>query len=114
MLHCTHCGHYFPGSLPKPEPEVSFIPRTPSKAEISIEEIAEQRRKKIRRSGDALINIAAFFAVVAMLIFIGSLVSMKSGNDASTGFICGASLTGIALWFYLIGQVTHIRANTEK
>jgi hypothetical protein len=38
----------------------------------------------------------------------------KSFNETFNGFITAAALIGAALWFYLIAQVVHIRANKEK
>jgi hypothetical protein len=50
-------------------------------------------------------NPIAFFIAV-----YGSI----SDNDWSGGFIIGGSCLGMAVWVFLIAQIIHIRANTEK
>jgi hypothetical protein len=58
--------------------------------------------------------IGGFFAVIGLLVGVFSIIAMKSGDDATEGFITSAAMIGMGLWFYLVGQVVHIRANTEK
>ena len=58
--------------------------------------------------------VGGLFAVIGSLAGILTAVSFKSGEASNGGLVfCGASLAA-GLWFYLIGQVAHIRANTEK
>jgi len=58
--------------------------------------------------------IGGGFAVIGLLVGIFSRLAMKSGGDAAAGFITSAAMIGIGLWFFLVGQVVHIRANTER
>ena len=54
--------------------------------------------------------MAGFFAVAGFIVGLVAIVSMKSGEDATGSFILAGSLIGVALWFYLIAQIVHIRA----
>ena len=58
--------------------------------------------------------LAAMLLVVAAFFLIGAFVS-ASGNGPSAGLLIAAGgCFATALWLYLIAQVIHIRANTEK
>lgn len=70
--------------------------------------------EKIRRNASMFAAIAGFMAIIGLIVGILSIIAVKSGDASATGFIIAAALIGAALWFYLIAQVVHIRANTEK
>jgi transcription elongation factor Elf1 len=72
------------------------------------------RREKIERNAFMLSAIGGFFAVIGLLVGVFSILVMKSGEDATDRFIASAAMIGVGLWFYLVGQVVYIRANTEK
>jgi len=75
----------------------------------------KSRRQRIRRNADMLSGIGGLFAVFGLLVGFSSITLVsESSDDAKECFIASAALFGVGLWFYLIGQVVHIRANTEK
>jgi uncharacterized BrkB/YihY/UPF0761 family membrane protein len=45
---------------------------------------------------------------------VGSLLTTLDNSSATGGRLIMAGLFGFAFWLYLIAQIVHIRANTEK
>jgi hypothetical protein len=59
--------------------------------------------------------LGALFGIVGVIILVISiLIAISEGMGAIGGILTGTGFIGTALWFYLIGQVVHIRANTER
>jgi endogenous inhibitor of DNA gyrase (YacG/DUF329 family) len=136
QVKCPTCQHeFFPGktrfvqpasATPPPEsaspapPPPTVPPAKTGGWKIEVVDSAntapdlESRREKIRRNASMLSAIGGFFAVIGLLVGVFSIIAMKSGDDATEGFITSAAMIGMGLWFYLVGQVVHIRANTEK
>jgi len=75
--------------------------------------IHRSRAENIRRNANILSAIAGLLAILGMLDVILSIIAIKSG-EAGWSLLSVGALFGAALWFYLIAQVVHIRANTEK
>ena len=95
MIHCPDCNEPFIPTPRKPAP--------PSRAE------------KIHYQADGFTAFAAVFFVIGLFIGVASLAQAISGEEgAGKLFIVAASLIGASLWFYLIAQIIHIRANLEK
>lgn len=97
MMQCQHCGQWFAEPL----------------AAKDLEELAKSR-VKIWRTADRFIGLAGFLFGIGFLILFGSIAMVIEGNGATGGIITGGALISLALWFYLIGQIVHIRGNTEK
>jgi hypothetical protein len=94
MINCPDCNESFYPIPGKP---------TPSRAE------------KIRNQADRFTVAAGLFCGLGLLLALSQLARAISGEEgAGSGFIVAASLIGTSLWLYLIGQIIHIRANTEK
>jgi hypothetical protein len=94
LINCPDCNEAF-YPIPKKKP--------PSRAE------------KIHYQADRFTGFAGVFFVIGLLIGLASLAQAISGEEgAGRWFIVAASLIGSSLWFYLIAQIIHIRANTEK
>jgi transcription elongation factor Elf1 len=102
-----------PSASPRQVPPFAPAPQNDS-SEVSVKMELTKRREIIRRNAGMLSGIGGFFAVIGLIVGVFSIMAMKSGEDATEGFITSATLIGVGLWFYLVGQVVHIRANTEK
>jgi len=112
ILNCNDCTNYFPA------PDIApIVP--PDESEREDERRAMQdyyRVKKIRSQAKSFITLSlVIFFLGVLLLFAGIYGSI--GVDAPGGDICWllmASAWGLSIWLYLIGQIIHIRANTEK
>jgi len=116
MLHefvtCPDCGAAF-----SPVPSLAQPTNTGglhSQAQFVAPLDLKSRCEKIRRNAHVLSGIGGFFSVIGLVVGVFSVIALKSGEDATDGFITSAAMIGVGLWFYLVGQVVHIRANTEK
>ena len=92
--HCRDCGDYF---------SAAPIDRTPvfSPGQISAAAIRAQ-------AGQFTITSFALVALGAVLAILAAF------GDAIWVIILGASMIGAGFWLFLIAQIMHIRANTEK
>jgi hypothetical protein len=72
----------------------------------------KDRRNNIRVIADAFTIISITFVMLAVLVFLGAIILREP--DASANFSPAAWLAALALWFHLVSQIIHIRANTEK
>jgi DNA-directed RNA polymerase subunit RPC12/RpoP len=102
-VDCPGCGKkvllfYEHAKIPQPEPEPLLPPLA--------------RQQKIRRQAVVLEGIAALFVMGGLFLIILFFLSPEMGIP-NLSWISGA-LLGAALWFYLLAQIVHIRANTEK
>jgi DNA-directed RNA polymerase subunit RPC12/RpoP len=108
-VSCPNCGVVFP-----PPPRPALASQDDSSAALVRMELTKGRGK-IRSQAYKFTGFAVVFWVIGLLIGLASLVQAISGEEgAGRLFIVAASLIGTALWFYLIAQIIHIRANTEK
>jgi DNA-directed RNA polymerase subunit RPC12/RpoP len=108
-VSCPNCGATFP-----PPPRPVLAPQNDLMAALVRRELTKGR-EKIRNQADWFTVAAALFCVIGLLIGLASLAQAISGEEgAGRWFIVAASLIGSSLWFYLIAQIIHIRANTEK
>jgi len=67
------------------------------------------RASGIRRTAQFFVFLGAVFAVFGVVWLLPS-----AGGVSPGGFEISAASIGAGLWLYFIGQVIHIRANTEK
>lgn len=112
MINCPDCNEPFIPTPRKPEP-------APEPAKTSAPASAQNpdniRAKKIRNQANHFTVVAGVFCGLGLLLALSQLARAISGEEgAGSGFIVAASLIGTSLWFYLIAQIIHIRANTEK
>ena len=66
----------------------------------------------VRMRASALEYGAGLFAALGVAAFIFGVTN--SGKNHAMETWLGVALIGFALWFYLVSQIIHIRANTEK
>src|SRR5665213_94741 len=123
MINCPDCNEPFIPTprKPAPTPEPKPVPKPESAAQNEISQElarrweAQRRRQKIHYQADRFTGFAGVFFVIGLLIGVASLAQAISGEEgAGRWFIVAASLIGTAFWLYLIAQIVHIRANTEK
>jgi hypothetical protein len=105
LYRCTACGEWF-----NPDEPWRKTKSDSSAVKASGEPAPQDEAQKIRRNASTLAAVAGFFAVAGFIVGLVAIVSMKSGEDATGSFILAGSLIGVALWFYLIAQIVHIRA----
>jgi len=118
MINCPDCSEPF---FPVPRKEV--FPPEPEKTKASQSQPSPSilrkpditRAEKIRSQADRFAVLAALFCGIGLLIILAAVVqSLSGGSDTGIWFLVSASLIGAAFWLYLIAQIIHIRANTEK
>lgn len=78
--------------------------------------IAPQAGRRIRNQADRFEFAAVIFWTLGLIAFFVGIICAAS--DSQTWGIIGASVCGgfvlLGLWTFLLAQVMHIRANTEK
>ena len=98
---CPGCGQGFIPDGYKPAERAGMT---------SLDRELQRRRAKIQAQARSFTRLAvAFFLLAALLAFCALVLDWPS----KTWLVAG-SLLGVALWLYLVGQVIHIRANTER
>jgi hypothetical protein len=119
---CPTCANEFfpkpqqivaPGKTP-PRPNIQPAQSTPPTSAFrqptEIEKI-ELRRQKIRRQASSFTFVAILFVIIGLVLEILCILDPNSSGGSSYSI---AGCFGAALWFYLVAQIIHIRANTEK
>ena len=110
---CPACAHVFnPRSLPVPEPEGS-VPDSETTKEV-LEEQARQRAEKIHGQANSLSLIAGCCTSFGIMILLACMGLVFTGTSCFLGWIVASSLIGTGFWLYLVAQIIHIRANTER
>lgn len=114
LSRCQDCGHYFQPPAESIRAGMDAPPASiPVQAARDVE--AGNHRERIRNRAENFTMIAAIFVVIGILAFLAFGFSFSSGDAPSwtaLDVFCGC--VGAALWLYLIAQIIHIRANTEK
>jgi ribosomal protein L37AE/L43A len=108
LVKCEQCGEWFhePPRAPDTPPQNSLAE---AYAKNSVVRELELRRQKIHRQANSFSLVAALCVGLGLLGLFFAIQSVSIGSD----IFCGAAF-GLALWLYLIAQIIHIRANTEK
>ena len=123
FVNCPNCAASFPPAPARAPAKpgdwtVEVVPGatapSPALAAEALSRAVEQRAEKIRHQAEFFTTVAILFSGVGVLVAFGSAGYSISIGGAGNGFIVAASLIGLSLWFYLIAQIIHIRANTEK
>jgi len=95
--------------LRPPEPVEPIIAKRTAEDELL------EAQEKIRRKADAWTGWAIFIFVIGLIVAVVDVVGSVGGGECSiTGFIVAGAFISTAFWFYLVAQIIHIRANTEK
>ena len=121
LCRCAGCGQWFdpsvldPSETPQAEPQAGVAPAAPPPVQPALTpRRVLSKAARIRRNANMLSAVGGLFAGVGSLAGILTAVMAGSGEGSNGGLVfCGASLAA-GLWFYLIGKIVHIRANTEK
>ena len=108
---CEQCSRYSHQITP-PAPASSFSATTAAILERDGRAAAD-RQKQIRGHAKFLEIVAIIFAAIGMLALLLAGVALDGHNAVPYFIICGSAFGG-ACWLYLIAQIIHIRANTEK
>lgn len=130
---CPECGQQIEGPYAKtvcPTCNHEFIPaltpravnREPPDLEALQQENCSKRAWKIRVSAERFGQLAMLFFIVAALVLLVAGVVVVGAAEGGGDESAGAAKTCSVSWFcvkagafcYLISQVMHIRANTEK
>lgn len=109
-VKCPVCQHVF-----SPEDWVEVVeqalpPEPPALPEVSE---LERRRAGIRHDADQFRGLSFLCAILGGIGIILGLVSM-GGDHPVNSFGFAGDMFGAALLFYVIAQLIHIRANTER
>jgi len=97
---------------PKPTPAVNKIHDTtlPTMHHADAQEFQLQvRRQKIKDQANTFCGLALLLGGLGVLAAVATII----GNATGATLVCAGSF-GTAFWLYLVGQIIHIRANTEK
>jgi len=128
MINCPDCGEPFMPTPRKLDPKIGTQQTPEAVAAASAMNAALLAKLDSRPGQDVasraqkIHNRAEVFSMAAILLCVfglfGIVASCAEGisgeGSAGGGFIVAGSFIGASLWFYLIAQVIHIRANTEK
>ena len=99
LAHCLNCEKYF-----KP-----YVPDT------TIPSNVESQSDKIRNHAGRFVTASCFCLVLAALGFLAGLFATVNGYEsARLDWIIFVGFFSAAIWLYLVAQLIHIRANTEK
>ena len=105
-IECPDCHLKF---KPDTNPPAEYLPAVANQAERT-----RTRAANIHNTADNFRALAIFFLLVGGVILLGALVASLSNSNSNSVWIAGGAFIGTAFWFYLVAQVIHIRANTEK
>jgi hypothetical protein len=113
FINCPGCLRDFAPIAPaSPAITAKPAPRPPAAAQLDLRD----RVDDLRRQGSAFTAVAVIlFALAAFICFATFITHLgDSDHDSATGYIASGSLLSLSLWLYLVAQIIHIRANTEK
>jgi len=112
---CPSCKYVFDASaddaaegLCCPACSVGFVPVVP---EATPEQRLERRRREIRGIANGIVKLAAILFIIGVLV---AFITVFSESPSTAGYISAGVLVSISFWVYFLGQIVHIRANTEK
>jgi uncharacterized Zn finger protein (UPF0148 family) len=118
MIPCPDCGHeFYPVAKPAEEQERFAAPQkqTEELKRTRTESELYERVNRIRKMAGALSVIAGVsFAVGVIMLFVTLKKTIAEMEADVSGWILTGSFLAFAICFFLIAQIVHIRANTEK
>jgi hypothetical protein len=71
-------------------------------------------RGHIKNRADRFAIAGILAGVFSCIVLLFAIFHSIAGDDAVGMYACAGSLLALAFWLYLIAQIIHIRANTEK
>jgi hypothetical protein len=72
------------------------------------------QKDQLRAWADKVTIVGGFLFAIGLLAAIVSVIRMISGGVSSIGWMITSGCLASSFWLYLIAQIIHIRANTEK
>ncbi len=111
-VFCPHCGK-------ETSVRENQTPRTFSQPAIASTYAKNQKinPNEIRKTAGMFVGTAIVFGILGLVGLVFTIL-MVFGQENVEPVVISSSFTGaaiaIAFWFYLIGQIIHIRANTHK
>jgi hypothetical protein len=93
----------------KPAWEVKVVPNA-----LTPEDRLKRRRDGITNVADNFSSVALLFLILGIILLFVSVMRSLDGAEVVLGWIISCGLIGTAFWMYLVAQIIHIRANTEK
>jgi len=122
LINCPDCNEPFiptprkpaPTPEPKPVPKPESAAQNETSQELARRWEAQRRSQKTRNRADFFENLSGVFLALGVCAMVGSLLTTLDNSNATVGWLIMAGLFGFAFWLYLIAQLVHIRANTEK
>lgn len=104
---CPTCDHKF---FPKPRRIETALPTM--RASLTADQLAKMEQDK---RVEHIREHATLLGVIGILLLVASIFISLNNESSSSGMtLAGAGLLGTAFWLYLVAQIVHIRANTEK
>ena len=116
LYRCAGCGEWFNPSVqalaetPQVESPASFAADAPARVPSS--DLSES--EKISRMASGLTLLSILFALAGLIAGLVGLSKSISGESGTLGYVCAAGLIAVALCFFLIAQIVHIRALLAK
>jgi|ERR1035441_2020406 uncharacterized Zn finger protein (UPF0148 family) len=119
FVTCPDCQQNFKPVPRKPKPEPTAATKVKDEAESIIERLNQQKQRnktsnKTRNRADFFESLSGVFLALGVCAMVGSIFSTLGDNNATVGWLIMAGLIGTSFWLYLVAQIMHIRANTEK
>jgi hypothetical protein len=115
VVTCPDCQHYF---LPRGDKDAVANAKAAAEKFSNENALAILRQKKVealQAEAGFFCRVGGIFCVVGLLALIIGLFSFMDVNGRPLGcLVFAASAIGAGLWLYFIGQIVHIRANTQK
>jgi hypothetical protein len=96
LAHCQNCENYYKPYIAK------------------IEEAAARSDSNIKLLAWNFTLAAGLVAGAGVLVLLVAFYHVISGDSAGYGYVVAGVFESFALWLFLIAQVIHIRANTER
>jgi len=109
MVRCTGCGEWFKPDIQSLQEQPQAASPTPVSTELS-------EAEKVLNLADGLVGWSIFFLVIGVLcLFVDLFVFLQGGGaDALTVLFVACGAFGLSFWFFLAGQIVHIRALLAK
>lgn len=105
ILRCADCQQYF-----QPAAETTSAQLLPAgQAQAYLEQKNLAGTSRLRAIAENWLTLSLIAVLIGILVLAAGLFT-----QTAWAVTAGSALTGAGFWFYLTGQLVHIRANTEK
>ena len=116
LVTCPDCGHSFPPIAKQLEESETSETKSSSNSQKKTKvQPAEKLKTKTRKMAEVFSVIAGILFVISIICLLFALKKSIANSEADfIGWLLTGSFLSTALWIFLIAQIIHIRANTEK